>query len=59
MNKEQIIKQMNDIRATLQKDQALILEVLNHIMGCTVLMERLANEEKNLKVEEDDPIEEH
>lgn len=59
MNKDQIIKQMNDIRATLQKDQALILEVLNHIMGCTVLMERLANEEKNLKVEEDDPIEEH
>lgn len=59
MDKDQIIKQMNDIRATLQKDQALILEVLNHIMGCTVLMERLANEEKNLKVEEDDPIEEH
>lgn len=59
MNKDQIIKQMNDIRATLQKDQAIILEVLNHIMGCTVLMERLVNEEKNLKVEEDDPIEEH
>ena len=59
MNKEQIIKQMNDIRATLQKDQALLLEVMNHVMGCTVLMERLANEENNLKVEEDNPDEEH
>lgn len=33
---------MGKIRATLQKDQAQLITLQDHMLGCTVLMERLA-----------------
>ena len=42
MTKNEIIAEMGKIRATLQKDQAQLLTLQDHMLGCTVLMERLA-----------------
>lgn len=49
MTKTEIVNQMNNIRATLQKDQTMLLELMNHIMGCTMLVEKLAREVQNME----------
>lgn len=49
MTKTEIVNQMNNIRATLQKDQTMLLELMNHIMGCTMLVEKLAREVHNME----------
>lgn len=50
MTREEIMAQMNNVRGTLLKDQALLLELLNHIMGCSGLLERLSTELAALEV---------
>lgn len=42
MTKNEIIAEMGKIRGTLQKDQAQLLTLQDHMLGCTVLLERLA-----------------
>lgn len=53
MSKDEIRTQLNNVRGTLLKDQALLLELLNHIMGCAGLLERLTAELAALDVAED------
>ena len=52
MSKDEIRTQLNNVRGTLLKDQALLLELLNHIMGCAGLLERLTAELAALEVSE-------
>lgn len=60
MTKTEIVNQMNNIRATLQKDQTLLLELLNQVMGCTMLTEKLMTAVKEMEepVPEVDVVEE-
>lgn len=60
MTKTEIVNQMNNIRATLQKDQTLLLELLNQVMGCTMLTEKLMTAVKEMEepVSEVDVVEE-
>lgn len=44
MTKDEIMHQMTNVRGTLMKDQALLLELLNHVMGCAGLLEKLTAE---------------
>lgn len=49
MTKQEILTQMNNIHGTLQKDQIMLLEMLNHVMGCTMLIEKLYANVKELE----------
>ncbi len=53
MTRDEIVKQQKNVRGTLMKDQAMILELLNHIMGCAGLLEKLTAELDALEVVEE------
>lgn len=59
MTKEQILANMTAIRKTLKDSQAQLIDLMNHILGCEMLMERLTGELDKLNVQEegasDDP----
>ena len=54
MTKDEIMHQMTNVRGTLMKDQALLLELLNHVMGCAGLLEKLTVELAALEAAENE-----
>lgn len=54
MTKDEIMHQMTNVRGTLMKDQALLLELLNHVMGCAGLLEKLTAELAALEAAENE-----
>lgn len=54
MTKDEIMHQMKNVRGTLMKDQALLLELLNHVMGCAGLLEKLTAELAALEAAENE-----
>ena len=54
MTKDEIMHQMTNVRGTLMKDQALLMELLNHVMGCAGLLEKLTAELAALEAAENE-----
>ena len=54
MSKEEMIKVLNDIRVTIKQDEAKLIQMLDSLMGCEVLIERLAGEINNLEENADE-----
>ena len=54
MTNDEIMHQMRNVRGTLMKDQALLLELLNHVMGCAGLLEKLTAELAALEAAENE-----
>jgi len=53
MTSQEFKQNLNNIRATLKNDETKLLSVLDHVMGCEMLVERLIGEVDALKEGED------
>lgn len=49
MTPEEIIAKLNEIRVTLKRDESLLLDLMNNIMGCDNYIEKLMGEIKKIE----------
>lgn len=53
MSLDELKANLNNVRVTLKLDETKLLTVLDHVMGCEMLVERLMGEVDALKEGED------